>query len=199
MPRRSGADVLNSRQAVVSAALRTASVEGLDGLTIGRLADDVEMSKSGLFGLFGNKLGLQQATLEAGAEQFLAEVWRPVEQIAPGRRRLLALCDRWLDFHERGVSPGGCFMTTAAVEWDARPGPLRDSVERSMRAWLKLLARELVLAVQDGELPAELDPGDGAFQLNALASAASWSYHLTHDRAALEQARRCMRRLLAAA
>jgi len=176
--------------------MRTASIEGLDGLTIGRLAEDLQISKSGLFGLFGSKLGLQQATLEAGAELFVAEVWRPVQNVPAGRRRLLALCDRWLAFHRRGLSPGGCFMTTAAVEWDARPGPLRDSVGRTMSRWLKLLASEVALAVQERELPNDVIAADAAFQLNALASAASWSYQLSRDAGVLEQARRCMERIL---
>ena len=87
-------------------------------------------------------------------------------------------------------------MTTAAVEWDARPGPLRDAVERTISRWLKLLAREVALAVEQGELARDLLPADAAFQLNALASAASWSYHLSGDAGVLEQARRCMQSVL---
>jgi len=196
VPRRSLEDVLGSRAAVLDAAVRTASVEGLDGLTIGRLAEDLDMSKSGLFGLFGSKLDLQLATLEAGNDLFLAEVWLPVEDVPAGRTRLLALCDRWISFHERGVLPGGCFMTMAAVEWDARPGPVRDQVQRAMARWLKLLSREVALAADAGELAPTLDAADVAFQLNALASAASWGYKLSGDTSALARARRCMRALL---
>jgi AcrR family transcriptional regulator len=181
----------------VEAAVRAASLEGLEGLTIGRLADDLEMSKSGLFGLFGSKLDLQLATLQAANELFLEEVWRPVRSVPAGRARLLALCDSWLSFHERCVLPGGCFTTTAAVEWDARPGPLRDAVAESLDDWLKLLSREVSTAVEQGELPKTVDPADAAFQLNALASAASWTFHLTGERGALKRARRCMEGVLA--
>lgn len=198
MPRRSAADVSRTRSAAIDSAVRTASVEGLDGLTIGRLAEETHMSKSGLFGLFGSKLELQRATLDAGIEQFLAEVWRPVEQVPAGMPRLLALCDAWLDFHRRGALPGGCFMTTAAVEWDARPGPLRDAVRRAIGLWLKVLAREVQLATDAHELPAATVAGDIAFQLNALASAASWNYRLSGDVSTLEVARRCMLATLAA-
>src|SRR3954452_11558528 len=109
MPRRSAAAVTASRDAVVSAAVRTASVDGLEGLTIGRLAGELEMSKSGLFGLFGSKQDLQLATLQAAFDHFLGEVWRPVASKPAGRERLLALCDRWLRYHERERMPGGCF------------------------------------------------------------------------------------------
>ncbi len=197
MPRRSVADVSRTRAAAIDTAVRTASVEGLDGLTIGRLAEDMHMSKSGLFGLFGSKLELQMATLQAGIDQFRAEVWRPVQGAPAGAPRLLALCDAWLDFHRRDALPGGCFMTTAAVEWDARPGPVRDAVREANGLWLKTLAHEVRRAVDAGDLPSTTIPEDVAFQLNALASAASWNYRLTGDVSMLDVAQRCMRATLA--
>lgn len=196
MPRRSLQDVKSSRSAALASAVRIASVQGLEGLSIARLADGEGLSKSGLFGLFGSKLELQMRTLQAGAELFAAEVWAPVLEVPAGRARLLALCDRWLDFHERDVQPGGCFMTTAAVEWDARPGPQRDAVARVMRRWLRTLEGEVALAVDVGELPRELDPADTAFALNAIASAASWNYRLSGEREVLARAGRLMRDVL---
>ena len=196
MPRRSTAAVTATRDAVISAAVRNASVEGLEGLTIGRLADELEMSKSGLFGLFGSKQELQLATLEAAFEQFVDEVWRPVAKQQPGRTRLLALCDSWLAYHERERMPGGCFMTTATVEFDARPGVIRDAVSDAMRRWLGVLEREIATAVDNGELPTGVEPADLAFELNALASAASSGFQLSRDRAVFERARRAMRRRL---
>src|SRR3954451_3796514 len=181
MPRRSAAAVTASRDAVVSAAVRTASVDGLEGLTIGRLAGELDMSKSGLFGLFGSKQELQLATLRAAADHFVEDVWRPVAAQRPGRERLLALCDSWLAYHQRERLPGGCFMTTATIEFDARPGPLRDAVAETMGRWLAVLAREVATAVEAGELPADTDPADLAFELNALASGASTGYHLSGD------------------
>lgn len=154
------------------------------------------MSKSGLFGLFGSKLELQLATLEAGIDLFVREVWRPVAELTAGRPRLAALCERWIDFHERETLPGGCFMTMATVEWDSRPGPVRDAVVEAMRRWLSLLAEDVKTAMDNGELRSTADESDVAFQLNAIAAAASCAYQLTGDPRALLRARRCMRELL---
>jgi AcrR family transcriptional regulator len=157
------------------------------------------MRKSSLFSLFGSKQELQLATLEAAVEQFTDEVWRPVADERPGLERLLALCDSWLAYHERGVLPGGCFLTTATIEFDARPGPLRDAVRKTMDHWLGLLRREVGIAVDAGELPAGTEPADTAFQLNALAAAASYGFQLSRDPEVFARARRSMRRALGAA
>ena len=109
---------------------------------------------------------------------------------------MLALCDSWLGYHEREVMPGGCFLTTATVEFDARPGPLRDAVARTISGWLDLLGREVATAIEAGELPADTEPGDLAFQLNALAAAASYGFQLSRDRKVFDRARRSMRRAL---
>lgn len=196
MPRRSQAAVAETRAQVTQAAVDRASVDGLEGLTIGGLAGEVEMRKSSVFSLFGSKEDLQLATLEAAIEQFKYEVWGPVASERRGLARLLALCDSWLGYHEREVMPGGCFLTTATVEFDARPGPLRDAVARTISGWLDLLGREVATAVEAGELPADTEPGDLAFQLNALAAAASYGFQLSRDRKVFDRARRSMRRAL---
>jgi AcrR family transcriptional regulator len=198
MPRRSAAAVAGTRAAVTEAAVDRASVEGLEGLTIGGLAGEVEMRKSSVFSLFGSKQELQLATLEAAIAQFRDEVWGPVADERPGLARLLALCDSWLSYHEREVMPGGCFLTTATVEFDARPGPLRDAVAGSMEMWHGVLAREVSLAVDAGELSADTEPADVAFQLNALAAAASYGFQLSRDPGVFARARRSMRRALGA-
>ena len=197
MPRRAAADVAATRETVLAAAVRNASVEGLEGLTIGRLAGELEMSKSGLFGLFGSKQDLQLATLDAAFAHFLTGVWRPVAKQPAGRERLAALCDSWLGYHERESMPGGCFLTTATVEYDARPGPVRDAVIDGMERWLSFLSREVAAAVEAGELPPDTDPADVAFELNALASAASSAFQLSRDKSVFARARRLMRRRLA--
>jgi AcrR family transcriptional regulator len=196
MPRRPQAAVAETRAEVTQAAVDRASVEGLEGLTIGRLAGEVEMRKSSVFSLFGSKEKLQLAALEAAIEQFKDEVWGPVADERPGRARLLALCESWLAYHEREVMPGGCFLTTATVEYDARPGPLRDAIARTMEGWLGVLEREAAAAIEAGELPADADPGDLAFQLNSLAAAASYGFHLSRDPEVFARARRSMRRAL---
>ena len=169
-----------------------ASVEGLEGLTIGGLADDVKMRKSSVFSLFGSKEELQLGTLEAAVQSFRDEVWGPVADLEPGRPRLLALCDSWLDYHRREVMPGGCFLTTATIEFDARPGPMRDAVAETMRGWLGVLEREARTAIEAGDLPADTDPADVAFQLNALAAAASYGFQLWRDPEVFARARRSM-------
>ena len=169
-----------------------ASVEGLEGLTIGGLADDVKMRKSSVFSLFGSKEELQLGTLEAAVQSFRDEVWGPVADLEPGRPRLLALCDSWLDYHRREVMPGGCFLTTATIEFDARPGPMRDAVAETMSGWLGVLEREARTAIEAGDLPADTDPADVAFQLNALAAAASYGFQLWRDPEVFARARRSM-------
>jgi AcrR family transcriptional regulator len=198
VPRRSQSAVAKTRATVTRAAVERASIDGLQGLTIGGLADETEMRKSSVFSLFGSKGELQRATLDAAVEQFRAEVWDPVDDEPPGLQRLLALCDSWLDYHRREMMPGGCFLTTATIEYDARPGPMRDAVAQTMKRWLRVLEREAALAVKAGDLPAGTDPADVAFQLNALAAAASYGFQLWRDPEVFARARRSMRRVLGA-
>ena len=192
MPRRSATAVAGTRADVLDAAVSRASVEGLEGLTIGRLADELSMSKSGLFGLFGSKEELQVATFERAVEAFTREVWQPVADRQPGLPRLLALIDRWLAYHRRRALPGGCFVTTATIEFDARPGPLRDAVARARRRMHAVLEADIRTAVEAGDLPPGTDPADLAFTLYAIASAASQAIQLEEPRASA-RARRCMR------
>jgi AcrR family transcriptional regulator len=196
MPRRSAEAVAETRAAVTKTAVDRASVDGLEGLTIGGLAGEMEMRKSSVFSLFGSKEELQLATLDSAIEQFKEEVWGPVADEPPGLPRLLALCDSWLSYHEREVMPGGCFLTTATIEYDARPGPLRDEVAQTMKSWLRVLEHEVAVAIEAEELPAETDPADVAFALNALAAAASYGFQLRRDRQVFARARRSMRRVL---
>ena len=195
MPRRSATAVADTRTEVLDAAARRASVEGLEGLTIGTLAGELSMSKSGLHGLFGSKEDLQVATFEKAVEHFRREVWLPVAGREPGLPRLLALIDRWLSYHRRRALPGGCFVTTATVEFDARPGPLRDAVADARRRMHALLEADVAAAVEAGDLAPETDPADVAFALYALASAASQAIQLG-ERGASARARRCMRALV---
>jgi AcrR family transcriptional regulator len=198
MPRRSQAAVAETRSAVTRAAADRASVEGLEGLTIGGLAGEVEMRKSSVFSLFGSKEELQLATLDAAVEQFKQEVWGPASERPAGLPRLLALCESWLSYHEREVLPGGCFLTTATIEYDARPGPMRDAIAKTMEMWFDVLEREVRAAIDAGDLPADTNAADVAFQLNALAAAASYGFQLHRDREVFARARRSMRRVLGA-
>jgi AcrR family transcriptional regulator len=197
VPRRSLIEVERSRGETLDAAVQLASVVGLEGLTIGGLAERLEMSKSGLVGRFGSKLGLQLATLELAAEIFRREVYEPAASKAAGLSRLSAICDAWIAYLQRPPFPGGCFLTTASVEFDARPGPVNDEVRRIMRRWLRVLAREAAAAIQAGELPAQADPEEIAFALNALAVGANCDYQLHRERRALQRARRTMDAVIA--
>ena len=196
MPRRSAADVADSRAVAVRLAVDVASVEGLEGITIGRLAGDLAMSKSGLIGRFGDKQALQRAVLAAAVERFTDAVWRPASRAEPGLPRLEAIVDAWIAHLRGDVFPGGCFVTTASVEYDARPGPLRDDVAAAVRRWLAVLEAEAVHARDASDLAADRDPADVAFELHSLASGGGVAGRLLGDDAALDRTRAAMRRAL---
>src|SRR3954468_7551004 len=196
MPRRSAADVADSRASAVEAAIDLASIEGLEGITIGRLAGELEMSKSGLIGRFGDKQAMQRAVLAAAIERFTDAVWRPAQRTEPGLPRLEAIVDAWIEHLRSGVFPGGCFVTTASVEYDARPGPLRDDVAAAVNRWLAVLEAEARAARAAGDLPAERRPADVAFELHSLASGGGVAGRLIGDEAALDRTRAAMRRAL---
>jgi AcrR family transcriptional regulator len=192
MPRRSATDVAVSRAETLDAAVQLASVVGLEGLTIGGLADRLDMSKSGLVGRFGSREQLQLAALELAADIFRRAVIDRAQPQPAGLRRLNAICDAWIDYLGRPPFPGGCFLTTASVEFDARPGFVNQAVKDVMRRWMRVLEREATAAVENGELPKHADAKDVAFTINALAVGANCHYQLHRDRRALERARRAM-------
>jgi AcrR family transcriptional regulator len=196
--RRSVADTARTHAAIVDRAVDLASVEGLEGLTIGRLATDMQMSKAGVLAHFGTKEELQLATLKAAFGVYAREVWEPASGAAPGRARLLAIADAWLDYLDRDVFPGGCFVTAASCEFDDRPGRVRDALSAAYRQWLDLLAGEARVAVRAGELRRGTDPQDVAFGLNAIAMGVNQARHLFGDEAAAERGWRAMRALLGA-
>ena len=196
MPRRSAADVADSRASAVEAAIDLASVEGLEGITIGRLAAELEMSKSGLIGRFGDKEALQRAVLAAAIKRFTAAVWQPASRVEPGLARLEAIVEAWIDHLRDGVFPGGCFVTTASVEYDARPGRLHDDAATAVSRWLGVLEAEARRARENGDLPADRDPADVAFELHSLASGGSVAGRLIGDGAALDRTHAAMRRAI---
>lgn len=195
MPRRSASAVSDSREATLEAAVELASIEGLEGLTIGRLAGDLEMSKSGLIGRFGDKEALQRAVLAQAAERFTKAVWDRAQGAEPGLPRLEAIIEAWID-HLRTGFPGGCFVTTASVEYDARPGALHDDVAALVRTWLAALERDVRAAMDAGDLQVQAAPADLAFELHALASGGGVAARLTGDAESFDRTRRAMRRAL---
>ena len=192
MARRSAIQVAGSRAQTLDAAVQLASIVGLEGLTIGRLAEQLEMSKSGLVGRFGSKEELQLAALELAVDIFRDAVYEPAAANPPGLQRLNAICDAWSDYLRHPPFPGGCFLTTASVEFDARPGPVNEAVQNVMNRWIRVLEREATAAVENGELARSTDPKDIAFTINALAVGANCHYQLHRDPRALKRARRAM-------
>jgi AcrR family transcriptional regulator len=196
MPRRTAAEVAGSRTQTLAAAVQLASVVGLEGLTIGGLADRLGMSKSGLVGRFGSKEQLQLATLDQAADIFRSAVYEPASAAPPGLSRLIAICDAWVVYLGDPPFPGGCFLTTAMVEFDARQGPMNAAVKTVMRRWMALLEQEASTAIEHGELPADTDPKDVAFTINALAVGANCDFQLNRNPGSLQRARRAMAAVL---
>jgi AcrR family transcriptional regulator len=178
-----------TREAILRRAVDLASVEGLEGLTIGRLASEMGMSKSGLFRHFGSKQELQLATVDAASELFVAEVVDPALEEDEGAPRLRAMCERYLDHLEAGVFSGGCFWAATTAEFDSRPGPVRDRVRERVAAWVDGLAGLAGAAGVE-------DPEQLAFELHAVAQGANQRFQLFGDEKAFARARRTFDRLL---
>jgi AcrR family transcriptional regulator len=178
-----------TRRRILDAAVELAAAEGLSGLTIGRLAEELKMSKAGLFGYFGSKEELQIATIAAAEESFIERVITPAMAAPEGLPRLLALCSYWLDYAACTLK-GGCFFLSAAADVDGRPGPVRDRVADTMRAWLAALVGAIKAAQDACHLDANADAAQIAFELNGLELAAAWARQLLDDRSAGDRARR---------
>jgi AcrR family transcriptional regulator len=181
-----------TRKAILEAAVHIASAEGLEGLTIGRLATELSMSKSGLFAHFGSKEELQVATVEAARAIFIREVIHPSFEGKSGLPGLWRLCDTWLSYVESGVFRGGCFFAAVASEFDSRPGPVRDRIAEIMKEWLNTLGRAVTEAQAAGELAADLDPRQIAFEFNSLELGANWAFQLYGEKQAFARAREAM-------
>ncbi len=198
-PRKPRADGLRSRRTILHAAARLATVEGLDGLSIGRLADHIGMSKSGLYAHFGSKEELQLATIETAAEIFRDDVVLPSETVEAPLARLEALCEAFLSHLERRVFPGGCFFVSAAAEFDTHPGPVKEEVASFLSGWLATLEELGARAQRDGDLDAAEDPAQLAFELDAYLLMANMAYLLHNDPLTLQRARGAIRARLARA
>lgn len=176
--------------------MRLASREGLEGLTIGRLAASLKMSKSGVLGHFGSKEDLQLAVVNAAVEIFTREVADRARDAAPGLPRLLAMCGAWVSYLERKVFPGGCFFTAAAAEFDDRPGRVRDTIAGLASVWNRDLYRQVRTAIADGDLPPDTDPDQLVFEVSGVVLALNHALQLFRDTTAPARARRALRRLL---
>lgn len=162
-----------TRRLVLERAVAVASVEGLDGLTVGRLAGDLGLSKSGVFALFGSKEDLQLATVRAAIKIFLEHVVHPAHELPHGIDRLWRLCTGWLAYSQARVFPGGCFFYSAAAEYDARPGRLHDTIAAARRNWFSFLEQTLREAQQVGEARQDADVTQLVFEICALMEMAN--------------------------
>jgi AcrR family transcriptional regulator len=177
-----------TRQEILQVAMDLASTDGLEGLTIGGLAERLGLSKGGLFRHFGSKDELQVATIGAAAERFGAVVVKPAQTAAPGLARLRALMRGYLDYLEQPVFPGGCFFAAASSELDGRPGAPRDRLVEILGGWRGLLLEQAAIAARTGELPGA-DPQRLVFRLLAYALEANWTGQLFADARAYDHAR----------
>jgi AcrR family transcriptional regulator len=185
-----------TRQAILDTAASLATEEGLEPLSIGRLAEATSMSKSGLFAHFGSKEELQLATVDHAAELFVREVIAPAREAPRGLARVWALCENMVDYAQRQVFPGGCFFAAAAFEFNRRPGPVRDRIAHMLGTWLSYLEHAVEQAQQTGELVQTPSAKELAFELDAFAQAANAKYQLFRDDAVFGDARRAIRERL---
>lgn len=188
-----------TRAAILEEAARLATIESLQGLSIGGLATATGMSKSGLYAHFGSKEELQLATIDAARESFIRAVVTPaLAAEPPGRGRLLALSERFLAYVQSRVFPGGCFFVVTAAELGSQPGPVHDRVATYQRQWSELLRETARQAREEGELRSDEDPDQLAFELGALLAGTNIVAVLHSDDVAIEQARRAIGRRLEA-
>jgi AcrR family transcriptional regulator len=194
MPRRSQAQAALTHDAILDRAVFVASTDGLEGLTIGRLAADMRMSKAGVIGHFGTKEQLQLDALERAIADWRGAVWEPVAGEEPGLPRLRAIARRWSEFLGDCPFPGGCFVSAASFEFDGRSGRVHDAVKAALDRWLGVLANEARIAIAAGDL--EGDPDQIAFELNAIAVGTNVAAQLQGDCGAGQRCHAAMDRVL---
>jgi AcrR family transcriptional regulator len=185
-----------SRETILRAAARLATVDGLEGISIGNLATQIGMSKSGLYAHFGSKEELQLATIETAAEIFNADVIEPTEAIGDPLERLQALCAAFLSHVERRVFPGGCFFASVSAEFDTHPGPVRDKVTATQQQWAARVEQLIREAQTAGTLDPDEDPTLLTFELDAYLLMGNTNFVLYDDPTYLYQTRQAITRLL---
>jgi len=185
-----------TRQAILARAFELATVVGVSGLSIGRLAEEMKLSKSGLFAHFGSKEALEVAVVEEASRQFVQDVMVPALRKPRGEPRLRALFDRWLQWGQR---PGGCFFVGATAELDDRPGPPRDALVRAIKDWVDELAKATRIAVSEGHFRDDVDPDQFAFETYGLMLGGHTFSRFLREPKALDRARSAFEALIATA
>lgn len=174
-------DGARTHEAILDVATRLASVIGIEGLTIGRVADEIGVSKSGVYAHFGSKEQLQTETVAAAQRVFKHEVIDVALEVDVGIQRLRALCEAYLSYVERRVFPGGCFFASLLAEMDARTGPIHELVVTGERAWQDGLAEQIREAQRRGELTGDLAPDQLAFEIQACLELSNYHFVLFGD------------------
>ena len=185
-----------TRQAILSHAARLASSEGLEAVSLQRLASDLGISKSGLFAHFGSKEELQLATIEEAARIFTDEVFRPGLAEPRGTGRVLALCEAFLSYVEREVFPGGCFFEATMAEFDGKPGPIRDAIVARKGYFAASIVRAVREAQEVGEIAADVDPEQLGWEISCLLAGANSSHAASGGPVVGQRARRAIRERL---
>jgi AcrR family transcriptional regulator len=187
-----------TRQTIVDQALVMASQNGLDGITIGSLATRLERSKSGVFAHFGSREELQLAVLQEGARRFVAEVMEPALAKPRGLPRIMGIVDNWFEWtHQRG-RPGGCIFMAGALEFDDRPGAVRDAIAQMQQQWREMVERAVRQAIEVGDFRPDTDAGQFSFECYAIVLALHHDIRLfSRSRDTLARARTALDRLIA--
>jgi len=193
-PRR--ADGERTHAKILDAAMRLASIEGIHGLTIGRLAAELGVSKSGIFAHFRSRERLQQETLVAARAVIAREVVQPTLAAPPGLGRLRAMATAFFSYVERGVFPGGCIFANLLAEVDARPGAIRDEVREDFRGWRLLIQEWIEQAQQLGEVGPDIDAAQLAFEIDAMLDYANYMYMLLGDAGQLARGKTAIDQIL---
>ena len=194
--RKQRSDGERSRKTILRAAANLATIDGLEGLSIGNLAAHIGMSKSGLYAHFGSKQELQLATVDTARVIFEAEVVEPTEAITDPLERLRALCEQFVSHLERRIFPGGCFFMAVSPEFDLHPGPVKDRIALTQEEW----ARRVEQLIREAQTAGQLDPGEDpaqlTFELDAYLLAGNTGFVRYDDAAFLRQARVAISRRL---
>jgi AcrR family transcriptional regulator len=197
-PRRSDGE--QTYAAILEKAVALASIEGLSALTIGRLADEVGVSKSGLYAHFGSKQQLELDIIQAARDIFEREVIQPALTADHGLPQLERICSAYVSYIERRVFPGGCFFAGMLAEFDARSGTAaHDAVASDQQGWTELLESFAVEARDLGQLKSTVDVAQVVFDLTAAVELANYYYVLFGDPVVLDRARTSIKTALAAA
>ena len=190
------ADGERTREAIVRQAVSLATIDGLEGLSIGNLAHALDMSKSGIYAHFGSKQDLQLATIDEAGRIFQSEVIEPALGAPAGLGQLVAVCDAFFDYLARRTFPGGCFFAGAVLEMGTRPGPVKEQIAAFQDGFTDLIRQFAVTALEQHELPDDENPDELTFELSGIILAANTNFVLRQDLAALDMAKHIVRRRL---